>query len=116
MKYVAFIPNQFIDDKQMSRIGQERFIINFIFSKDETTRLIDSYEISNKYFDENNAPLSLEYDFSKKNQMTFFMNIIENVYKLVLLAGYDTQTALWAIKTNVLSGCYINLDYYYVNI
>jgi hypothetical protein len=115
MKFMAFFPNKHIDDKiMMSRLGQERFVINFIFAKDNTIRLLDSYEISNKYFDENNAPLSLEYEHSKKVQITYFFKIIENVYKLVLLGGYDAGTALWALKTNVLGGCLISLEYYYV--
>jgi hypothetical protein len=116
MKFMAFFPNKHIDEKIMSRLGHDRFIINFIFPKDNTVRLLDSYEISNKYFDENNAPLSLEYEYSKKGQVTYISKIIENVYKLVLLSGYDTSTALCTLKSNVLGGCSLSLEYYYVNV
>jgi hypothetical protein len=115
MKFMAFFPNKHIDEKLMLRLGQERFIINFIFSKENVTRLMDSYEITNKYFDENNAPLSLEYEYSKKSQVTYFTQIIENVYKMVLLGNYDTATALWMLKSNVLGGCIVSLEYYYVS-
>lgn len=77
------------------------------------------YKISNLKFefkeeikiDENNSPLWLEYEFSKKFQLEYITELIENSYKLSIKSNKSIVESINDIQSSVLSNCLVNLDF-----
>lgn len=79
MKFFAFY-NVPMFDENLKHTGGKYFY-TYLVNND----LIDVMETQAKAQDENNAPLSLEYDFSSNFQLKYLSSFIENVFKLVIL-------------------------------
>ena len=61
--------------------------------------------------DDNNNPLSLENEFSKKFQLEYLTELFENVYKLSIKLNKSLIEALSEIQSNVLTNCIISLEF-----
>lgn len=85
MKFIGFMPTPLFDEKiyrQESTPGNQKINYPYVLMHN---RIIDCNDFQSKLLDENNAPFSIEYDHSNKNQMPSIIELIENVYKLTVL-------------------------------
>lgn len=82
MKYQAFFTNAAFNEQQVRTLEQGKMTFTYLLSYNRPQDCSDFYF---KFIDDNNVPFSLEYDFSKKFQIQSIIELIENVYKLVVL-------------------------------
>lgn len=63
-------------------------------------------------FDEvHNNPISLEYEFSKKFQLKYTTELIENAFKISVKSNISITQAVDEIQINILKNCWLNLDF-----
>lgn len=84
MKYQCYFNNINFDERQLKQLesNNTKYSFNYLLNYN---KIIETNDYEKKFVDENNAPLSLEYEHSKKFQLFYISEFIENVYKLCLL-------------------------------
>ena len=102
MKYVAFN-----EENKCDRRREVFFQYNYIFKLQNLwIEMKDEYKL-----DENNNPLSLENEFSKKLQLEYITELVENSYKLSIKLNNSILESLSEIQSNILTNCFISLEF-----
>jgi hypothetical protein len=106
MKYIAFN-----EEKKVDRRKEVYATYNYYY-KLLNTKLEFKEEMK---IDENNIPLSLENEFSKKFQLEHITEFIENSYKFSIKSNKSIIESINELQSSILTNCLVNLDFTSVN-